>query len=114
MRRMRRFRIVHGLPRGGLGRVGWAPSLAAVVAALVAHTGVAAAVGLLCLPLCVWCAAGLRRDDAAGEASDWYSARWHLSLLGEWEPTRRRSTAMVGWCLFALLVSAVRCWWLLT
>jgi hypothetical protein len=55
----------------------------------------------------------LRRDDATGEASDWYTAKWHLSLSGEWEPARRRSTAMIGWCLFGLIVSAGRCWWLL-
>jgi hypothetical protein len=53
----------------------------------------------------------MRRDDATGEASDWYVARWHLSLSGEWEPWRRRSAAVVGWCLFGLLVSAARWRW---
>jgi hypothetical protein len=109
----KRFRIVRGLPHGGLGLFGWVPALAAVALALFAPSAVATLVGLLCLPVCVWCGVGLRRDDATGEASDWYTARWHLSLTGEWEPRRRRSTAMVGLCLFGIIVSAVRWWWLL-
>jgi hypothetical protein len=96
-----------------LGLFGWVPSLTAVALALFAHPAVATLVGLLCLSIGAWCAAGLRRDDAAGEASDWYTAKWHVSLSGKWEPARRRSTAIIGCCLFGLIVSAVRWWWLL-
>jgi hypothetical protein len=89
-----------GLPRGGLGQVGWIVALGALAVAWIVRADVALLVGLLALLLCVWCALGLRKDDQAGEVSDFYvddeSVSWRELLAGNWEhPVRRRSNGMI-------------------
>jgi hypothetical protein len=70
---------------------------------------------LLALPLCVWCALGLRKDDAAGEGSDHYvdeeSLDWMGLLSGDFEhPVRRQSNGMIA--LGALACGIAGCRWL--
>ena len=95
------LRLDNGLPRGGLGRLGWIPSLAAFAAAWFVRPDLAAFVGLLAVPVCLWCALGLRADEAAGEVSDHYvddeSLDWKELLSGNFEhPVRRQSNVMMA------------------
>lgn len=115
MGRRRGLRVRKGLPRGGLGRVGWLPCLGALATAFLVRADVASLVGVLALPLCVWCALGLRKDDRVGEVSDFYVDD-HSVELGEllWGnivyKERRHSTTMLVICLVGCLVAWCR-WW---
>jgi hypothetical protein len=114
MGRKRGLRVRHGLPRGGLGQLGWAPLIGALAATWFAHAELAAAVSVLAVPLCVWCALGLRADDAAGEAADHYvddeSLDWKELLSGNFEhPVRRQSTVMI--VLSVLVCVLALCRW---
>jgi hypothetical protein len=113
MRRKRGPRLQHGLPRGGLGRLGWLPSLGSVAAACFLRADLAVVACLLAVPCCVWCALGLRKDDAAGEVSDHYvderSLNWKELLWGNFEhPVRRRSNAMITFSVLACLIAWCR------
>ncbi len=115
MGRRRGLRVRKGLPRGGLGRVGWLPCLAALATAFLVRADVAAVVGALALPLCVWCALGLRRDDQAGEVSDYYiddhAVEWGELLWGNIVyKERRHSNTILVICLLGCLVAWCR-WW---
>jgi hypothetical protein len=115
MGQRRGWRLHQGLPRGGLGRVGWLPALGSLGAAFLAPADIAAYAGVLVVPLCVWCALGLRKDDQAGEVSDFYvddeSLDWKEALSGNFtHPVRRHSNAMIvvaglacviAWCRWA-------------
>ena len=101
MGRKRGPRFRRGLPRGGLGQLGWLPSLGSLAAACFLQTELALIVSLSSFPFSVWCALGLRRDDAAGEISDHYvdteSLSWKEMLSGNFEhPVRRQSTGMIA------------------
>jgi hypothetical protein len=115
MGRRRGLRLQRGLPRGGLGRVGWVPCLGALAAAFLVRADVAAVVGALAFPLCVWCALGLRQDDWAGEVHDHYVDEESVEL-GELlfgnivYKERRHSNTMLVICLLACLVAWCR-WW---
>jgi hypothetical protein len=109
MGRRRGPRLKNGLPRGGLGWIGWVPALASLAVALLVRVDVALGATLLALPVCVWCMVGLRRDAAAGEVMDHYvdddSFNWAEMLSGNFEhPVRRQSHGLL---LFGLLGCAV-------
>jgi hypothetical protein len=111
MGRRRGWRLDHGLPRGGLGRIGWLPSLGSLAAAFLAPADFAALAGLLAVALCVWCALGLRKDDQADEVSDYYeddeSWNWKEVLSGNFvHPVRRHSNSMI---VLAGLGCAIAC-----
>jgi hypothetical protein len=61
---------------------------------------------------CIWCAAGLRHDDAAGEVADRYMSRRRVRLInllsGQFESERRWSSDMIFVSLLALGFAAVR------
>jgi hypothetical protein len=106
-------RFKRGLPRGGLGHVGWLPALGSLAAAFFLRADLASLAGLLAVPLCVWCALGLRKDDEAGEISDHYvdeeSVDWKELLLGNFEhPVRRQSNAMITVGLLACAIACCR------
>src|SRR5262245_30409105 len=108
--RKRRLRLKHGLPRGGLGQAGWLPSLGSFAAAYFLRADVASFVGLLAIPICVWCAVGLRADEAAGEGSDHYVNDESLDcmelLSRNFEhPVRRHSTVLIALCLLACVIA---------
>jgi hypothetical protein len=115
MARRRDWRLHRGLPRGGLGRIGWVPALAATAAGFLAQADLAALTGSLVVPLCVWCALGLRKDDQAGELSDYYvddeSLDWKEALSGNFtNPVRRHSNGMI--VLAGLGCAIAWCRWL--
>jgi hypothetical protein len=115
MRRRRGPRFKNGLPRGGLGRVGWVPCLGSFAAAWFVRADLALWVGLLAVPVCIWCALGLRKDDAAGEVPDHYvddeSWDWKELLSGNIEhPVRRQSNVMVALGVLACVIAWCR-WW---
>ena len=115
MGRRRGPRIKNRLPRGGLGWLGWIPALGSFAAAWFARTDVPILVCALAIPLCVWCALGLRKDDSAGESSDHYvdeeSWVWSELLAGNFEnPVRRQSNGMV--LLGVLGLALALCRWL--
>jgi hypothetical protein len=100
MGRRRGPRLESGLPRGGLGKCGWLPSLGSFAVAWLAPAAPAAVACWLAVPLCVWCALGLRRDGLAGEVLDHYVDDESLDcmelLSGNWEhPVRRQSNGMI-------------------
>lgn len=89
-------RIRKWLPRGGLGLIGYGISAGAFVCALLIQAWIALLVAGFSLPLCIWCAVGLRRDEAAEEIADQYVARGDsvrlLDMLsGQFESVRRMS-----------------------
>jgi hypothetical protein len=101
------------LPRGGLGQLGWAPSLGSFAAAWFLRADLAAFAGLLAVPFCVWCALGLRADDATGEGSDPYvdeeSLDWKELLSGNFEhPVRRQSNAMIALSVLGCAIALCR------
>jgi hypothetical protein len=109
----RGLRFEHGLPRGGLGRLGWAAALGSFAAAWFVPADWAVGAGLLAVPVCVWCALGLRADDAAGEGSDHYvdeeSLDWKELLFGNFEhPVRRQSTGMIALSVFGCVIALCR------
>src|SRR5262245_40387009 len=113
MGRRRGPRLMQGLPRGGLGHIGWLPSLGSFAAAWFARPDLAALAALLSAPVCVRCASGLRADEGEGEVSDRYvdeeSLDWKGLLSGNFEhPVRRHSTAMVALCLLACAIALCR------
>jgi hypothetical protein len=113
MRRKRGPRLKRGLPRGGLGRLGWLPALGSVAAALLLRADLAVLACLLAVPVCAWCAAGLRKDDSAGEVEDHYvdeeSLDWKELLFGNFEhPLRRRSNGMIVLGVLACVIAGFR------
>jgi hypothetical protein len=113
MGRKRSLRFRKGLPRGGLGRLGWVPALGSLAAAWFLRADMATFMGLLTVPVCIWCALGLRADDTAGEVSDYYvddeSLDWTGLLSGNFEqPVRRESNAMITLSVLACVISGCR------
>ena len=113
MGRKRGLRFKNGIPRGGLGRLGWIPSLGSLAAACFVRADLAFWVGLLALPVCVWCALGLRADDTAGEVSDHYvddeSLDWKELLSGNFEhPVRRHSNVMIAFGVLGCVIALCR------
>jgi hypothetical protein len=111
-------RINGWLPRGGLGLVGFAPATAALLCSLRADAGLAISIAVCCLLVCGWCAAGLRRDDAAGEVADRYTARGRgvrlMDVLsGQFESQRRLSSDIIFVSLLGLVIAGLRylCGW---
>jgi hypothetical protein len=109
--RRRGPRLRKGLPRGGLGWLGWLPALGALACAVLTRADVATLVSFLAVPVCVWCALGLRKDDQAGEICDFgvdeESWDWKELLSGNFEhPVRRQSNGMI---FLAVLAFAVAC-----
>src|SRR5262249_6453058 len=116
MGRKRGPRFKYGLPRGGLGRLGWLPSLGSLAAAWFLRVDLAVGACLLAVPVCVWCALGLRKDDAAGEVSDQYvdeeSLDWKELLWGNFEhPVRRSSNVMITLSIVACAIAECRWLW---
>ncbi len=115
MRRKRGRRLANGLPRGGLGHVGWVPTMGSLAVAWVLRPEYSAITGLLLIPLCVWFALGLRADDAAGEISDHFeinvpfSGEDTPSAMSD-EPIRRWSTLMICISVFSCVGAMFR-WW---
>jgi hypothetical protein len=65
---------------------------------------------LAAVPVCVWCALGLRKDDAAGEVSDHYVDEESLDvkglLAGDFEhPVRRGSNALMTLAVLAAVIA---------
>jgi hypothetical protein len=67
---------------------------------------------------CLWCAAGLRQDDATGEVADRYTTtgrgvRLVDILTGQFESERRWSSDMVFVSVLALGIGTIRylCGW---
>ena len=113
MGRKRGPRFKRGLPRGGLGLLGWLPSLASFAAAWFLRADLAVMAGLLAVPFCVWCALGLRKDDSTGEVADHYvdeeSLDWKEVLSGNFEhPVRRQSNAMIAFGVVACVIAGCR------
>lgn len=113
MKRKRGPRFRKGLPRGGLGRLGWIPSLGSLAVAWFVRPDLATLAGLLAVPVCVWCGLGLRADEAAGEVSDHYldedSFDWKEMLSGNFEhPVRRSSNAMIALAVLACAIALCR------
>ena len=113
MGRKRGLRFRKGLPRGGLGQLGWIPALGSLAAAWFVRADMATFTGLLAVPVCIWCALGLRADDTAGEVSDYYvddeSLDWKELLSGNFEhPVRRESNAMITIGVLACVISGCR------
>jgi hypothetical protein len=113
--RRRGPRLKKGLPRGGLGLLGFLPALGSVALSLLARADLAVPGCLPAVALTAWCALGLRKDDAAGEVSDFYEDKRSLVftelLAGNWEhPMRRRSNWMLGAALLGLAIALCR-WW---
>jgi hypothetical protein len=101
MAKKRGPRLKKGLPRGGLGLIGFVPALLSLGLALFVRADVAALVCVLLVGACVWCALGLRKDDASGEVADGYvdeeSFSFRELLAGNWEhPLRRRSNGILA------------------
>ncbi len=112
MRKKRGPRFKSGLPRGGLGFAGFLAPLAALLCLVCARTPWAIAVPLASVLICGWCAAGLRRDDAAGEVADRYTTtgrglRLMDILSGQWESERRISTDLVLTSLVVLAITMI-------
>jgi hypothetical protein len=68
---------------------------------------------LLAAPVCVWCALGLRKDDAAGELSDHYvdedSLDWNELLDGNFQyKVRRSSNVLTAICVLACVIAWCR------
>ena len=106
-------RINGWVPRGGLGFVGLVSSGAAILCSLWADAGLAIAVAVGRLVVSCWCAAGLRRDDAAGEVADRYMARGRgvrlVDMLpGQFETERRFSSDLVFGNLLRLVIGVIR------
>jgi hypothetical protein len=106
-------RLKHGLPRGGVGRLGWVAALGSLALACFVRADVASIVGVLAFPVSVWCALGLRADDASGEVSDHYvdeeSFDWKEMLSGDFvHPVRRASNWMIGIGMLALAIALCR------
>jgi hypothetical protein len=93
--------------------MGWLPALGSLAAAFLAPADLAAVAGLLAVPLCVWCALGLRKDDQAGEASDYYvddeSWDWKEALSGNFaHPVRRHSNGMIVLAALGCTIAVLR------
>jgi hypothetical protein len=113
MGRRRGPRLRKGLPRGGLGWLGWLPALTALGCACLTRADVATVVSFLVVPVCVWCALGLRRDDQMGEISDFCvdEESWDLKelLSGNFEhPVRRGSNGMIFLAVVACGIACCR------
>jgi hypothetical protein len=83
-----------------LGFAGFLGPGAVVLSSVWADVRLVLAVGVANVLFCGWCAAGLRRDDAAGEVADRYTTtgrglRLMDMLSGQWESERRISTDLV-------------------
>ncbi len=107
------LRFVNGLPRGGLGHLGIVPAVGSVVLSLFVRAELAVLLCLAALPICIWSALGLRRDDAAGEVLDHYEDGHSYSLsgllFGELEhPVRRRSNGIIALAVLGLGIAACR------
>jgi hypothetical protein len=116
MKRQRGPRLTNGVPRGGLGRLGWFPSLGSFALACFVPAAIAFVACLLLIPICVWCAVGLRRDDVAGEYVDHYVDDESLDLKemlsGNFEhPVRRQSSAMVFFGVLGSVIAGCRWLW---
>jgi hypothetical protein len=86
--------------------------LTAVLCLVCVGTKLAIAVAVASVLVCGWCAAGLRRDDAAGEVADRYTTsgrglRLMDILSGQWESERRISTDLVITSLVMLAITVL-------
>lgn len=113
MGRRQGLRFKNGLPRGGLGWIGYLPALGSLAAALFLQADIAVGVTVLVLPICVWCMLGLRSDAAEGEVEDHYvdddSVNWTELLSGNFEhPVRRQSTGLLLLGLLACAIALAR------
>jgi hypothetical protein len=111
-RKKRGPRFKAWLPRGGLGFAGFGGPVAVVLCSVLADARVALGVAAANVLLCVWCAVGLRRDDAAGEVADRYTTsgrglRLMDMLSGQWESERRISTDLILTSLLVLVLAVV-------
>jgi hypothetical protein len=112
MRKKRGPRFKSWLPRGGLGFAGFLAPVAPVLCLVLASPKLAIGVALAGVLVCGWCAAGLRRDDAAGEIADRYittgrGLRLMNMLSGQWESERRISTDLVFTSLVVLAITVI-------
>jgi hypothetical protein len=109
----KRPRFKHGLLRGGLGRMGWVPSLGSFAAAWFVRPDIVLYAGLVTIPICIWCALGLRADHSAGERSDFYvdDESYDLKEMVSGDlvhPVRRHSNAMIFFCVLGCLIALCR------
>jgi hypothetical protein len=112
MRKKRGPRFKSWLPRGGLGFAGFLAPVAVVLCLVLTSTALAIGVAVAGVLVCGWCAAGLRRDDAAGELADRYITTGRgLRLLdilsGQWESERRISTDLILTSLVVLAITVI-------
>lgn len=115
MGRRQGVRFRNGLPRGGLGYLGWIPGLGSFAVAWLVRADIAIPACLLVVPVCVWCALGLRKDDSAGELSDHYvddeSINWTELMSGNFEyQVRRQSNGLILLGVASFLIALCR-WW---
>jgi hypothetical protein len=95
-----------------LGFVGFLGPIAVVLCSVWADARLVVAVAVANVALCGWCAAGLRRDDAAGEVADRYTTSGRgLRLMdivsGDWQSERRISTDLVLASLLVLVLAVI-------
>jgi hypothetical protein len=112
MRKKRGPRFKAWWPRGGLGFAGFLGPIPVVLCALLANAGLVLGVAVANVLFCGWCAAGLRRDDTAGEVADRYIAtgrglRLMDILSGQWESERRISTDLIFSSLAVLVIAVI-------
>lgn len=106
-------RIKGGLPQGGLGLIGYGLSAIAFLCAVWIEAGMAVLIAVCSLVVCIWCAGGLWRDEAAGEIADQYVAqgsgvRLFDILSGQFESERRMSSDMLYTSAIALVIAMLR------
>jgi hypothetical protein len=112
-KKKRGIRLKKGLPRGGLGLLGYLFAGASLMMAFYVRSEFAVWLCLLMLPVCIWCALGLRKDDDAGEVSDLYVDEESLSftelLAGNVEnPVRRKSNGLIVLCVIGIMIALCR------
>lgn len=112
MGRRRGVRIHRGLPRGGAGLLGYPVAFGYLALAVWAPAGLAVVAGPVVGAACLWCAAGLRRDDEKGEGTDEHTTYrgtwWSLGLVRE-ERSGRHSTYVLILAGTGFVLAAARC-----
>src|SRR5262245_48884977 len=112
MGRRRRPRVSRGLPRGGAGLAGYPVAFGYLALAVWAPAGLAVVADRAVVAACLWCAAGLRRDDEKGEGTDERTTHrgtwWSLGLMRE-ERSGRHSNNILIIAVTGFLLAAARC-----
>jgi len=96
-----------------LGLIGYGISTIAFLCAIWVEAGIAVLIAVCSLLVCIWCAGGLWRDEAAGEIADQYvtqgsGVRLLDILSGQFESERRMSSDILYTCVIALMIVILR------